>query len=93
MSKENIKICKEELEVKKALYKKILDDNYYFFWALKKRFEKEENQVPKKAFIDMVKTWLSIYEVEFEVKVTPTIKKDGTVIDYMTFLTTDVKRV
>ena len=68
MSKENIKISKEELEVKKALYRKILDDNYYFFWALKKRFEKEENQVPKKAFIDMVKTWLSIYKVEFEVK-------------------------
>lgn len=68
MSKENIKISKEELEVKKALYRKILDDNYYFFWSLKKRFEKEENQVPKKAFIDMVKTWLSIYKVEFEVK-------------------------
>lgn len=68
MSKENIKISKEELKVKKAIYKKILDDNYYFFWSLKKRFKKEENQVPKKAFIDMVKTWLSIYGVEFEVK-------------------------
>lgn len=32
-------------------------------------------------------------EVEFEVKVTPTIKKDGTVLDYITFLTTDVKVV
>lgn len=68
MAKENIKISKEELEVKKAIYKKILDDNYYFFWSLKKRFEKEENQVPKKVFIDMVKTWLSIYGVEFKVK-------------------------
>lgn len=68
MSKENIKISKAELDVKKALYRKILDDNYFFFWSLKNRFEKEENQVPKKAFIDMVKTWLSIYEVEFEVK-------------------------
>lgn len=68
MSKENIKISKEELEVKKALYKQILDKEYYFFWSLKKRFEKEENQVPKKAFIDIVKTWLAIYEVEFEVK-------------------------
>lgn len=68
MSIENIKISKEELEAKKVIYKKILDDNYYFFWSLKKRFEKEENQVPKKAFIEMVKTWLSIYELEFEVK-------------------------
>lgn len=64
----DVKITEEEQKLRKSKYKQFINEHWKFFDAIRKRFKAQENKLAIKQFIETIKWYLDVFDVDVVVK-------------------------